>query len=217
LKIKKTIPDIEDDLLYQFKEIIYHENYVRRIARTGGVKIGEDFGVVHYPFMVKEIYNTCIQTPVSERKHHEMYKKYFQKFFPEISSIPTTSLVRKRIKSLTFLKNIFTKIKVVFFGFFEYIFKIRILKQRYYVDPDEWLRNDKAYRDLIMSVITSEYTAKRGYFDVETISKMMDQHLKRKHNFGVIFVKLFDLELAYRLFVDQLPLESCLNPTKISK
>jgi len=217
LRIKKTIPNVEDDFLLQYKEIIYHENYVRRIARTGGVKIGEDFGVVHYPFMIKDIYNTCIQTPVNERKDHKMYKTYIQKFFPDISSIPSTSLAKKKSKTSTLFAKMLAKAKIVFIGIFEYIFKIKIKKQSSYVDPDEWLRNDEAYRNLITSVLTSEYTAKRGYFDVENISEMIDQHLKRKHNFGLLFAKLFDLEIAYRLFLDHLPPESCLNLTKTSE
>jgi len=217
LRIKKTIPDVEEDLLQQYKETIYHENYVRRTARSGGVKIGEDFGVVHYPFMIKEIYNACIQTPVNERRNHKLYETFIQQFFPDISTIPSTSLDKKKLRSTTLLTKIFTKIRIVSVGIFEYVFKVRIKKQTSYVDPDEWLRNDKNYRDLITSVLTSEYTAKRGYFDIKNISEMIDQHLKRKHDFGYVFAKLFDLEITFRLFLDRLPPESCLNPTVASE
>ncbi|MHA1124973.1 MAG: asparagine synthase-related protein [Candidatus Heimdallarchaeota archaeon] len=211
-RIRKEEPVGEEALLQQFKETRYHENYQRRKSRSGGVKIGEDFGVVHYPFMIKEIYNACIQIPADDRKDHKQYKSFIEQFFPELNKIPSTSLDKKKIRSTTLLAKIFKKAKIEITRGIEYLFKTRIKKQTLYLDPDEWLRDDKTYREMITSVLTSEYTAKRGYFNIKNISEMIEQHMKRKKDFGHVLTKLFDLEITFRLFMDQLSPESCANP-----
>lgn len=204
--------------LKERNEILYFENYVRKRARAGATKICQDYGIVHYPFFSKSILLESLNIPIEEKKNHEIYKIFLERFYPQIAKYPATSLplVKKTRRNLFILK-VFRKLGQFIGKSIEFVLRRSIGKPASYVDPDEWLRKNKEYQEMIKTVLISKYTASRGIYNINHITNMFNQHSKRLNNYGSELARLFDLELTLRLFIDFLPLDQCLNPEGLAK
>jgi len=202
--------NVKDEI--RLHEFLYHDNYMRRKVRHGGPKIGEEFGIVHYPFYYKSIFDSCIEIPIEDRKDHQFYNDWIKDFFVDIADFPSTTLdvllIKKKRKSLIY--RAFSKIIRLLKRFVERIIRKPLTQTFRYVDPDEWLRQEANYRNMITSVLFSKKTKDRGFYNITELQKMLQEHLKFKANYGHFFAQLFDVEIVFRLFIDQIPKENVL-------
>ncbi len=183
-------------------EYLVYDNYARRKIRSGGPLLGEDYGIVHLPFFGREFFDHAIKIPLNHRKDRKIYLKVYKKFFPEITKIPSTSLVYLNRAKQNKVKQYFSELKLLTLRGLERITRLHLLKSPIYVDPNEWLRKSTSYRELIESVLFDPRTERRRLFNIPVLRKMFREHMQRKHNYGYVFTVLFDIEMTLRMFLD---------------
>lgn len=163
------------------------------------------------PFFDKDLFDFYIKIPYNHRLKHKFYFDLIRQEYPELASIPstTTHFVGKKIKrsiidKLTLkLKSIIKSIGKTFEGILPvFLFYTKNYKRIHVTLEDMWLRENKEYRSVILDLLLSPRTIKRGFFNKKGITKMLKEHDARKHNHGKYFVALADFELFTRLFVD---------------
>ena len=183
------------------QEILLYNYYCRRAVRMGGSKIVEDEGIMHWPFVGRDFFDASLQIDVNERKNHQIYNKIINRFYKEIERYPSTSLeIKSKVKSD--FTNKIHRYKTLLLRALERITRIQFIKRDAYVEPNELIRRDKNYREMIFSIIFDKRTLDRGIFSDIQLRKMYKDHLSRKHNYGGLFVRLFDFEMIMRLLVD---------------
>jgi asparagine synthetase B (glutamine-hydrolysing) len=209
--------EINSELLHKYSnkdplkinEFIFQESYPRRKVKFGGIKIGEDYGIVHYPFFYQEIFEACIELPIDERRNHLFYNKWIETQFKSIKDYPsTTHDTEKRKKRNSLFYRGIRKINNITKQILEFLFKRPFSKSERYNDPDSWLRISKDYYSMITTVLFSKRTANRGIFQIIEIEKLLKEHIQRKANYGFLFAQLFDAEIIFRLFYDRLSIDS---------
>ncbi len=181
------------------REFAFFDNYVRRKTRSGGLKIAEEFGIVHAPYFLADFGEICLEIDAELRKDRNLQKKVLEKIAPEIAQFPSTSLLKPK-------KGLRRKFELLIYHIqrlLERILKLRIRRARVYVDIDENLRKSKKYRKMITSILLDDTTKARGYFNQEAVKQLLMDHLKRRKNAGRIIARLFDFEVLYRLFIDR--------------
>jgi len=191
----------EENLCRKYEYVLY-DTYLRRKIRAGGPKLGEEYGIVHIPFTDREFFDSCLAVPIEKRMNHGIYKLIIKKYYPHLEKYPSTSLDIKS-KKKNKIQRAIGKYKLLFLRALERLLKINLLKIDTYVNPNEWLRKNKSYREMIFSVLIDDKTEKRGIIDVNTLKSMCKEHMKRKHNYGYLFAMLFDFEMTMRLFTDK--------------
>lgn len=163
------------------------------------------------PFFDKDFFNFYIRIPYNHRMEHKFYFDLIRQEYPELASIPstTTHFVGRKIKKsirerLTLkLKSVLKSIGKIFEGILPvFLFYKKKYKRIHVTLEDIWFRENKEYRSVILDLLLSRRTIKRGFFNKEGITKMLREHDARKHNYGKYFVTLADFELFSRLFID---------------
>jgi len=74
-------------------------------------------------------------------------------------------------------------------------------KRGFSIPIDEWFRTK--LRKYLISIILSDRAMDRGYFKRESISKIVEEHICRRNNFGHHLWALLMLELWHRRFIDE--------------
>jgi hypothetical protein len=170
----------------------------------GGPKVAEDYGKICLPFFSRKFFETCIQIPIKERTGYKLYKKILEKYHPISLKIPSTSIKSgKEVLWISKISEVIAKLKLYALRAMERVLRVHLIRTDTYIQPNKWIRKNKEYRDMFMSILLDETTEKRGIFDVPEIKKMFKEHLAFKHNYGFIFTRLLDFELTMRLFVDK--------------
>lgn len=79
--------------------------------------------------------------------------------------------------------------------------RMRVDKMGFSVPQDEWFRTPK-FRELIMSILSSDTFAKRGYIVPAEAIKLYQRHLSGEINISKDIWKWINLELWFREFID---------------
>jgi len=199
---------IQDDALKV--EYALMNNRGRRYINCGTI------ATKHYcpslkPFFGKDFFDFYIRIPYNHRLKHKFYFDLIKQEYSEIASIPSTTthfigrtLERSIIDRLTLkLKSIIKSIGKTFEGILPvFLFYKKNYKRIHITLEDIWFRENKEYRSVILNLLSSPRTIKRGFFNKKGITRMLKEHDSRKHNHGKYFVTLADFELFNRLFID---------------
>jgi hypothetical protein len=65
------------------------------------------------------------------------------------------------------------------------------------------IRQDRKTEEYFRNILLDERTLSRGYFNRDFIIRMVDEHKKRRKNWGMQLCALLTFELWHRLFVDE--------------
>lgn len=159
------------------------------------------------PFMDDEISEACFKVPIEVRSARYYQLKVIEYMDKELADLPSTSMALVQMsdniktKTINNLKKIGKKVPVISnIGRKILNKKLAKTKENTYVKVNTWLRNDPEFRNYIISHL-NDFKA-REIIEAAVIDELLAEHLEYKYNHMKIFVKLVNLELVLKQFVD---------------
>ena len=142
-------------------------------------------------------------TPPQWLSERRIYLKIFQELLPDLSRIeyqgtgvdlfhePTPEMLalrRRQAKMRYWLKRLSMG-------------RINIDDLNTYVHPDNWYRRYPANRRFVESILLDDRTARRGYYDMNEVRKLLKKQTRGSDNFGTL-ASLTAFELFNRWYID---------------
>lgn len=182
--------------------------YLRSMARDyWSVMILRNFVDDRVVSADNDFFEFAIGIPPKLRSHTNLYYKFIRKLSPEMAKI---SYQKTGVSPA--MPMLFHKIGFVVKGGYKTI--VRMLRAKTggiislplkmgYPDIDEMIRQDRKTEEYFRNILLDERTLSRGYFNRDFIIRMVDEHKKRRKNWGMQLCALLTFELWHRLFVDE--------------
>lgn len=162
------------------------QNKLRRWLFSGLVNIRSRIEV-RSPFYDYDLIDFVLTIPPKLRLNQYLYKRYLLRCFPALASLPQGNGVPVKV-------NI---VKKPFFWLHRKVGK-KIKGKR--IDFAALLRNES--RGFIKTILLDERTLERGYFEVDFIKRIIDEHMEKRENHTAKLTSLVTFELWNRMFVD---------------
>jgi asparagine synthase (glutamine-hydrolysing) len=202
LQIKERVFGAFANLLTNYPEkSIYNKIYhffIREKARKSllyGLLV--DSGMIEYrvPFYDYDLVDFLLTIPPKQRMLSIFYRKLIAKKFPNLAKIPyqrTGLPVNSNLAWVLFKKA-------------QDICQIKLSSaagdKRGHVDDESWMRNE--LKDFVVFTLLSKKAAERGFFNLEFIKEIVNQHLLGTQNNTLKIGTLLTFELWNQLFVDE--------------
>jgi len=182
--------------------------YVRRFVNYGNL-VKRTHVEVRSPFFDNDLVDFIVDTPPHERRYQYLYTRTFSRLFPELSKIPwektglpidatntfagmTLCLFKKRLKR-----------------------KIRVIDKKLTDGGDfktssvnlfakyaQWSRENRNLTSYIYSTLLDEKACSRSILNIETVERVLEEHMKGKCNHTELISRLLTFELWSQLFID---------------
>lgn len=156
-----------------------------------------DNNLVEYraPFCDYDLIDFVSAIPPKQKAFAIFHRRLLAEKFPPLGALPyqRTGLPVSASLSRILLRKTKEHFK-------EKIFPSRVDKRRY-SDYDNWMRNE--LKDFLISVLLSERSLSRGYFNPDYVKRIIGQHLSGKRNLASQLGTLLTFELWNELFIDQ--------------
>ena len=182
-----NIPERKEFQLDDFQRF-YHINR----KNTSANKLFREFGMHSLPFTQKDFYEVCMSLSPKRKANHRFYKKFLKAIGRDyLYKLPSTTLKRR---------TLIQRIKRYLMKYFTWIGLTT--KHIPYTDPNKWIRESEEYYQFLVDVLLSKRTEDRGYFNLSKITEALVSTRFDNGNSGRAIVRLFDLEMMFRILID---------------
>ena len=163
-----------------------------------GVELVRSQAMVRTPFSDNDLVDFMIKAPPGLRMGRHLIKDVFINNFPEFAKVPYTETGYPLMhcgRDLRIRMNAQTRWRLRAAG----LNWISAPKTRPYADYNLWMRT--ALRDWVIDILLDTRSIERGYFRLEYIRKLVDDHMAGTNHAGKLGA-LITLELWHRIFID---------------
>jgi len=182
--------------------------YVRRFVNYGNL-VKRTHVEVRSPFFDNDLVDFIVDTPPHERRYQYLYTRTFSRLFPELAKIPwektglpidatntfakmTLCLIKKRLKK-----------KMGMVG--RKLTDRRDLKTssiNLFAKYAQWSRENGNLISFICSTLLDGKAYSRSILNIETVERVLEEHIKGKRNHIELISRLLTIELWSQLFID---------------
>lgn len=147
---------------------------------------------VRLPYLDRDFLTGLLSLPVEQRWRGEFHKHFIHHYAPLLESIPDSNTgAPLTAGSLRLL--ITDKVNAV-------LKRLGVTGFRHYTEFQKWQR--KYFNDAIKEILFSEKCLDRGYYRVEGLRQVYDDHVSGKRSYGHFLGTAVAIELWHRKFVD---------------
>ncbi len=178
----------------------------RELARKSslyGLLLDNNLVEYRVPFCDYDLVDFSLAIPPRQRLLATFYRELLSKRFSPLDEIPyqRTGIPVRSSLGRALLRKAKERIrrKILPSG----------VQERRYTDYDDWMRNE--LKGFLTSVLLSERSLSRGYFNPDYVKRLLEEHLSAKRNLSSQLGALLTFELWNQLFVDEIknPLTGC--------
>jgi len=175
-----------------------------RRGTLGGNILNNLFYETRMPSYDNDLIEFAYMLPVELRKNQYIYRKTFNRMFPELASIPregtnlplNTSDFRLNLKILE--RKIIGRLKPTPVN--KIIQKFNCWNKPSYVSYKKWFKNE--LKQNIESIVLDKKTLSRGIFDKTGIKNLLSEHYTAEKDNSRLIWQIINLEYFFRNFVD---------------
>jgi len=182
--------------------------YVRRFVNYGNL-VKRTHVEVRSPFFDNELVDFIISTAPHERRYQSLYARTFSRLFPELSKIPWEKTGLPINSTNTFVEMTLCltkkhlKKKIHMIG--EKLTKKRSSKTlpvNLFAKYTQWSRENENLVRFILGILLGGKARSRSVLNTKTVERILEEHVKGKHNHIELISRLLTFELWSELFVD---------------
>jgi asparagine synthase (glutamine-hydrolysing) len=176
----------------------YHFKFCQQAPKSFLYGLLQDNNLVEYrvPFCDYDLVDFVATIPSREKVLAVFYRRLLTEKFPPLGEIDyqrtdlpvsagTTQIVFRKIKD-----RLKTRISD------------KPADERRYSNYDEWMRNE--LKDFLISNLLNERFFGRGYFNLDYVKHILEQHFSGRQNLSMRIGALLTFELWHQLFIDEI-------------
>lgn len=190
-EIKQWVKDSEGS------DYFFLNNHVRRFTLTGMICTQTKLETLK-PFFDNDFIEFVYSLPKELRFNHYIYNKMLLKFSPGTFKYIPWQKTGVSIGTNKIIKKIYSFYRRGKSKLFP------LLKDNTnYADYDNWMRNNAKVKNYIYNTLLNEKTLHRGYFNMDFIKQIINDHMSGKRNYSQIIGLLLTFELFNQMFIDE--------------
>jgi asparagine synthase (glutamine-hydrolysing) len=156
---------------------------------------------IAHPTSDNDFIDVLLKIPLELRLNHSIYRKFLKKLSPELARIPYNKTMVRADAPLFFWRVADTYLsgKALIKEWIQKFSKGKIFlaDKRGFVNLKEWLRVNEDWRGYFKTLLLTETTISKKYFNQDFIKLLIQQHEagKSDNSFKILYLATFELFL----------------------